>query len=252
MRVILFSGLLLAGCALNEKSNFKMRDTRKYFPGSETNRYFLPNLPDWINFSQTAGCRRKVSIRYLDILKLQRSFSLKHTQGIQLQYMFNKILEQIRREKDIKLIPFDREEKIFYDVSNKIQSGILAFRKPSFKQINLVWVDPLLSHPAKLADMLNQSFMVKGHPVLISLCKSYFEMEAFLQKNHLSDQNIRIMPLEMFSVFDPQGRMMPSFHLHLPSFFDKKQKLHLFIPGKTKPSELSGKIETTYLKNYRQ
>ena len=252
MKAILFSGLLLAGCSLNDVGNFKMRDTHKYFPGSETNRYFLPNLPDWINFSQTASCKRKVSIRYLDISKLQRSFSLSYNQGIQFQYLFNKKLEEIKLKQDIKFIPFETKEKIFYDVSNKIQSGITAFRRPSFEQIHLVWIDPLLSRPAELRELLDQSFMVDGHPVFISLCKSFLEMEKFLQKNHLSNQNIRIMPLEMFSVFNSEGMMTTAFHLDIPSFFSKKQRLRLFVPGYTRPSELVGQIKITYLKSYKQ
>ena len=229
-----------------------MRDTRKYVSSTQANRYFLPNLPDWVNFSQTAGCRRKVSIRYLDISNLRRSFSLDYNQGVQFQYMFNKRLEQIRHNQDIKFISFETEEKIFYDVSNKIQSGIVAFRKPSFKKIHLVWIDPLLFHPQKLKDLLNESFMTKGHPVFISMCKSFLEMESFLQKNHMANLNIRIMPLEMFSVFNTQGKMTSAFHLDIPSFFNKKQKLHLFIPGSFRPNELAGKMEVTFLKNYKQ
>ena len=94
--------------------------------------------------------------------------------------------------------------------------------------------------------------MEKGHPVFISLCKSFLEMEKFLQRHHLGHQNIRIIPLEMFSVFDSKGRMTTAFHLDIPSFFNKKQSLHLFIPGRVRPSELVGKMKTIYLTNYKQ
>ncbi|MCY4524027.1 MAG: hypothetical protein OXB84_04740 [Halobacteriovoraceae bacterium] len=226
-----------------------MRNTLKYFSGSEINRYFLPNLPHWINFSQTARCRRKISIRYLDIMKLRRNFSLNYNQALQFQYMFNKRVEQIKREQNIDFIPFEEEEKIFYDISNKIQSGIKIFNRPSFKRVHLVWVDSYFSNPQKLKKILDGSTMVKGHPVLVSLCKGSLEIEDFLTRNNLHNQNIRIMPAEMFSVFDLNGKMTTTVHLHLTSFFDKKQKVYLFLPRKDRPMELSGNIKLIYLKD---
>ena len=193
----------LTGCSLSQKGGvFKKRRAEESFLPSEVARYVLPVLPLWANFSQTADCRRTFSPRYLDLNKLRQSFSLSYAQGVQFQYMFNVELERLKN------LSLKDEETLFYNVSEKIQSGITLFRRPSFKRVHLIWADSLIvsstsssSAPQRIKRLLESDLMAKGHPVLLSLCLGHFELKKFLQDESLNRHGLRFIPFEMFFPF---------------------------------------------------
>jgi hypothetical protein len=239
--------LFLIGCSSTDADkHMKRRNLDEYFSGSGVVRYFLSDLPNWANFSQTASCQRSISPRYLNINTLISSYSYKYEEAIQLQYMYNVEMNKLKKRTEAEYLPFSDEEKLFFTLSDKVQADIRTFRAPKFKRVNFIWIDPLLKSKAgneKLVSLLNGAAMDEGHPVLISLCLNHFEIEAYLSKRGLHNRNIRYIPYEMFSSYSVKGVQEPIFQLHIDQLFKKDQKLFLYIPkGSNKPSEFVGKF----------
>lgn len=247
MKFLIIGLLLLTACSTTDADKqMKRRNLDEYFSGSGVVKYFLSDLPNWANFSQTASCQRTISPRYLNINTLISSYSYNYEEAIQLQYMYNVEMNKLKKRTESDFLPFSDEEKLFFTLSDKIQADIRTFRAPKFKRVNFVWIDPLLTNKQgyeRLVALLNGAAMEKGHPVLISLCLNHFELEAYLSKRGLLNRNIRYIPYEMFSAYSIKGEREPLFQLHINEFFKKDQKLFLYLPkGETQPSEFVGKF----------
>ncbi|MFT6546407.1 MAG: hypothetical protein ACJAT2_003754, partial [Bacteriovoracaceae bacterium] len=248
LKFLLIGLLFLLGCSTTDADKqLKRRNLDEYFSGSGVVKYFLSDLPNWANFSQTASCQRTISPRYLNINTLISSYSYKYEEAVQLQYMYNVEMNKLKKRTESEYLPFSDEEKLFFTLSDKIQADIRTFRAPTFKRVNLIWIDPLLKNKngyERLMGLLNGEAMEKGHPVLISLCMNHFEFEDYLSKRGLLNRNIRYIPYEMFSAFSVKGEQEPIFQLHINEFFKNDQRLFLYIPkGSINPSEFVGKFK---------
>lgn len=139
--------LFSLGCTHNhhQKYGLQRRNMNEYFLTSGVVRYFLSDIPSWANFSIEGQCFRKGSVRHLNLSELRNSFSFNYQQAIQFQYMFNRDYHKLKKEHQAKQLFFKDEEKLFYDVSDKIRSGFQAFKKPTFNRIHLIWIDQALS-----------------------------------------------------------------------------------------------------------
>lgn len=247
MKYILILAFILSACASNDADKqSKRRNLDDYFSSSGVVRYFLSDLPNWANFSQTAACQRSISPRYFNMSTLLKSYGYEYEQAIQLQYMFNVEMNKLKQRTEAKFLPFSDEEKLFFTLTDKIQADIRTFRIPKFKRVNIIWIDPILKSKAKekkLIDLLKSAEMDSGHPVMVSMCLNHFEFEKYLSDKGLMNRNIRYMPHEMFSPYTDKGVKLPLFQLYLNKIFKKEQKIFLYLPnGVSRPSEIVGKI----------
>ena len=64
--------VILSSCT----SGLKSRDIEQYYTSSGIEKYFLSDIPEWANFSQSAGCFRTKGIRYFDVNALMKSYSM--------------------------------------------------------------------------------------------------------------------------------------------------------------------------------
>jgi hypothetical protein len=247
LRYIILLTLLLSACTSNETDKqLKRRNLDEYFNSSGVVRYFLSDLPNWANFSQTAACQRSISPRYFNISTLLKSYDYKYEEAIQLQYMFNVEMNKLKQRTKARFLPFSDEEKLFFTLTDKIQAEIRTFRVPTFKRVNIIWIDPILKSKAqekRLIKLLKSKVMDSGHPVMISMCLNHAEFEEYLGNKGLLNRNIRYMPHEMFAPYTVKGEKIPLFQLYLKHIFKKDQKLYLYLPtGVSRPSEIVGKI----------
>jgi hypothetical protein len=227
------------------KKNLERRNLDEYFIGSGVVRYFLPDLPDWANYSQTASCKRQESIRYLHFNRLKKSFAMNYNSSVQLQYMFNREYKKLTDLHKVKYLPLKDEEKLFYDISDKINANIYPFRIPKFKRLHMIWIDPFLrmrDGNSELKKIMSKSSMSKGHPIFVSMCLNSNEILSMITKNKLSG-NIRIIPHEMFSAFSVDGVMNTSLQLNFSEIIPKDKSIYLFLPKKETPKEFIGKFK---------
>ena len=245
--VFLLILLFVVSCSsIDGDKDFKRLDLNEYYQDAGVNRYFLPALPLWANFTEGGQCQRSRPMIFLDIAALKMGQSLSYEQAIQLQYLLNLTRDERMAETKVKALPPQEEEKLFFDSLQKIQSGFLPFIRPKFERLHLVWLDPVIGNASKMKELhklLKSDLMSQGQPIFISLCMSRLDLENFLEKNNLNDARTRLIPMELFSVFSAEGDKKPYFQLKLNSLFDNKQKLHLFLLGGEKPNEFQGEFE---------
>ena len=229
--------ILIMGCSVND---LKPRSVEEYAHGPKFVKYYLPDLPSWANISNSANCKRQVSNKYLNFSALRSDFAFSYRELVQFQYLYNIEYQKLTKLADKGILPFSEEEKLFYDVFDKVKTKIYAFRRPTYKRINLVWVDGLKQ--GRLKKLMKSKAMTNGHPVFVSLCKSGNELVEFIGKNKLGTKDIRALSFEIFSPYNSNIESSGKTSLNFSKLFDKKQKLYFYTPSGTLPPEFVGKF----------
>lgn len=230
--------LVLSACS----SGLQSRNVDQFYTSTGVAKYFLSDIPDWANFSQSAGCFRAKGIRYFDIDALMKSYSLKYAEGVQVQATFNEEYLELKKNQK-SLLTLKDEEVLFFKASEKVNSKINFFDPPTFRQVHLVWLDEALKgkkEESLLRNFLQSSAMDSGFPVLVSACLTKSEIEMMFP-----NQSMKIISAEMFSIFDEDGNKKPKFHINIDSFFKPEQKIILYVQKTRKTvEEILGKYKT--------
>jgi hypothetical protein len=232
--------IALAGCT---SSGLKPRSVDQYYVATGIEKYFLTDIPQWANFSQSAGCFRSSNIRYFDLAALMKSYSLKYTDALQIQGSFNEEFLAIKRQNNNSQISIKDEESLFYKASEKVNSKIIFFDPPTFKQIHLIWLDEALvgkKEEDRLRNFLTSSVHDNGMPILISSCLTKDEIE-----KRFSGLTTKIISAELFSVYDEKGEKKPSMHINVREFFKPEQKVIFYTQGTRKDIDDIGGVKTS-------
>ena len=254
---VLFFIFLITSCGsykkkVNEEGKFKKRNIDEHYRSVATSKFFLREVPKWLNFSEAGKCFRNRPIKFLHLTKLRKSFGLSYKEAINFQALYNEDLRSLMLKTTQKYLPAKEEEKIFFRTLEKVKAKKFFFQRPSYKNINLIWVDKVIANKSnkelsKLKRFLNSGKGSSGHPIFVTLCKSRVELNRFLKKNQLDNYNIRKLSSEMFSIFNHDNQKVPYFSLRLEALFLKTQKLNLFIPRGRIPREFGGRVKIQYL-----
>ncbi|OFZ23288.1 MAG: hypothetical protein A2202_02895 [Bdellovibrionales bacterium RIFOXYA1_FULL_36_14] len=249
--LIIILCLFFNSCTLGSKGTDDLKkNLDQYYQSSGVVHYFLSELPDWANYSETGNCLRSIRVKYVHMKNMMESFNLNYHQLIHFQYQFNKDYQMLSQFYENKNLFLKNEESLFYDVLDKIKSGIYAFLKPKFERVNLIWIDPLISSAdfdQQLVKVFARPEMLLGHPVVISMCKDYHTISEVLKKTKLDKYDVRIIPAEMFSIFLEDGSRDFSFSVNLNGMFTTEQKLYLYTPKKVAPKEIIGNFKLEQL-----
>jgi len=229
--LLIFVVLFQFGCSYLSNPGLKSRVVEDYYNPTGIEKYFLADLPNWANFDQRAGCYKNSPIRYFDISALMKSYGLNYSMALQVQASYNEELA-LFKELDLFHSPTLKEEELlFYKVSEKVSSKIIFFSPPTFKRINLVWLDEIIGEPfkeKKLKTFLNSKIMDEGVPLLVSLCLTRLEVE-----KKFPSLNTKMITAELFSAYDAQGNLNPGFNIDLGQFFGPDQKLYFYSQQNT-------------------
>ena len=240
--------LTVFSCSQPQKSNtdFQRRNLSEYFTSSGAVQYFLPDIPEWANFSEVGRCTRDNSIRYLNFDKLSKSYGLKYDQLMSMQYFFNKRKKERQFELGADSLSMRDEEKIFFEVSDQIQAGIRPFRNVKSERIDIYWIDLSLLGKKKTKRLKDKLKMTSqwGTPYITSFCLEEKALSDFRE-----DQNIysgtRLIPAISYSPYGSKKyKRLPYFSINFRSLFnliDSKTKIYLWIPTEVSvPSNFSG------------
>ena len=239
--------IFLFSCAHQQENKddgeMKRREMSDYYSGTGIVRYFLPNIPAWANTSHSGKCHRKESIVLLDYEKLRRSYFLNYEQAVQFQLLFNRDLRRVMSAHQVNYLTFKKEEEIFYETSDRIQSNFKVFKEPKLKTVNIIWIDHALGD-VKVLKRLNSLFkkkvMDEGHPIFLSMCLRREELIDFVRKNHLPRSG-RYISYEMFSPFQSNNEKSYGHVLEVDQLFGKNYKLY-FYSNTEIPFEVKGKV----------
>lgn len=228
---LLFSILFVNCSTTDERVNITSGLDNVYI-SSGVEQYFLGNLPHWINFSSWAKCRRNESIRYMNYEILKKSYALTYDQMVHMQHMWNRKLYAYKRSGGQGNLPLKDESFVFNNVYAQVIGGSYVFSAPKFNQVSLVWIDPFIENKKKLKQILRSDDVLSGHPVIISHCLSSYAAESLLQELELEDLGIKIIPAEMFSLFDKNIQMGYEFQIDVSQIM-KKKKIILYSSEET-------------------
>lgn len=219
-----FTLLLINACA-NTKGMMP-RDVEEYYVSTGVERYFLPAIPGWANFSQASACFRTPGLKYLNIETLMRSYSHSYFEALQIQANFNEEYLTIKKTQSKEVLTLKEDENLFFKASERVGSKIYFTDLPTFKRIHLVWLDDIRgdkNRENKLKTFLTSSVHDEGVPVLISSCMTRAEIEKMIP-----EANYKSISAEVFSTFTEKGEIVPNMHVNLGVFFKPEQKLFFY------------------------
>ena len=249
MSTIFFCLLLLSACTSDQViglKGFATRQSDEYYQNSGVVQYFLSELPTWANSYSEGACHRNFSVRYFNMKSLRESYRYEYSDSLQFQYIYNLLSAAKSKSAGVdKLRPQD-EEIIFFEASNRIQSNFFPFRVPKFQTVSLIWVDPILAQKGEIKKLLSRADIMKGHPVLISNCLGAIELRSWLSSQGIADENIRLIPTEMFSPYDIDGELSTSISIDVSDLFTKQQDIYFYIPKGKRPESINGKFKQRY------
>ena len=257
--------LWIASCSLppkNTGSGNTRRSLDAYYIPSDVVKYLLPEVPNWANGSIAGGCHRLENIRYFDAKEVGGSFGLSYFDILQAQINFNQekqnVLMVARQAPDLdssKLLglPPKQEELLFYQALDRVQAKFYSFQAPTFKRINLLWIDPYLAwsetpatlpklKPGMASKLMNNNWSQSGHPVMVSFCLTALELEKVLEHEKIADHNIRMLGTEAMSPYTPDLTIAAGAKFYLSAYFNKDQELHFYSHGKFMPEEIEGPV----------
>ncbi|MBC74593.1 MAG: hypothetical protein CME64_01115 [Halobacteriovoraceae bacterium] len=236
--LFLIATFLFSSCA-TKSTSVEGRDLEQLYQGAGVERYFLPDLPEWANFSSSSSCQRSTPIKFLNFSTLKASYSLSYQNLIHFQHMLNRRFELFRSQSDQPLYLKD-EAFIFYNVYEQVAGGSKDFVTPNFDRVSLVWIDPHLNSLEKVDSTLNKEEVGKGHPVLVSACLNTKELEKLSEKKGWDRFGVKHIGSEMFSPYDAEVELGHDYSLNFSKFLPNKA-LYLFAPYK--PKHFKGMIK---------
>lgn len=236
--IILFS-FLTAACATK---GLEPRSVESYYQSAGTEKYFLSDIPDWINISETANCKRNKPIRFFNIKQLMNSFDIDFKKALQIQATYNQDYLILSQKLNGAPIPLADEQNLFYKASDKVNSNILFFETPKFNRVNLVWVDAILNNPEeekKLKKFLKSSIFDQAIPILVSMCMTKGELEEKFNEVHYN-----MIPAELLTLYTPEGNLSNQFKFYFEQMFTKDHILNFYTKDKVSAEKIfNGKLK---------
>jgi hypothetical protein len=240
----LFTLFVLLGCSSNGTvSSNQVLDNVYISSGVE--QFFLTDMPYWANFSIAGRCMRKTPIRYMNFENINKSYDLKYDQILHLQHMLNKKLFAYKSSTGQNSLSPKDISYIFHNVYQQVLGESYEFISPKFKNVSVVWVDPLLNDKKKLKRVLNRSDVLNGHPVLLSHCLSAYELEELSQSLNLESLGVKYLPAEFSTIYGEKVQKNPFFSFNISSLLQDK---NITVFGTEETKELIGNYKFIKIK----
>lgn len=200
-------------------------------------QYFLGNLPHWMNYSTWGKCKRKEPIRYMNFEIIHKSYGLDYEQAVHMQHMWNRKVYAFRKSSGQDSLPLKDESFIFNNIYAQVQGGSYDFMTPKFKNISLVWIDTFLDNKKRLKRIMQSDQILAGYPILVSHCLSSYEIESLVQDLKLEELGVKVIPAEMFNLYQDNLKTQYEFGLDVEKIL-KNKNITLF--GKSNPETIRG------------
>lgn len=183
-------------------------------------QFFLPELPKWVNRSETGQCFRNFSIKYIDQEKVKQVYQLSYPKAIELQVQFNQKLEKYYKNTTQKFLRPVEEATLFANTLEQVKSGVTALNLPNVIQIELIWIDDYI-HKNKEADFIrwaNSAQFTENLPILVSLCKTSTELKKWAQDRNVDSVGLYYAGFEWMSPFSKDQTLSPLERNYLSDF----------------------------------
>ncbi len=209
------------------------------FYSSGIEQFFLPELPNWANFSVSGKCFRSLPIQYLDFRKLKLSYDLTYSQLVDLQILFNQKKSEKLSEAEEKFLKPVEEMALFSEMLEQVKSNLRPFKVYETHKYNLLWLEGYLEQKSvkDLSDYLDQEDFSQDPTIIYSSCKSRWELEKWLSDNNIEFESFSLIGADSLVAFNFEIKNIPGLKLDLKSYLGKEIELKTFYLDK-KMSEL--------------
>ncbi len=238
-------GIIFNCCSSDEALYGKRRATQNYFRSPELGQYFLPQIPNWVNVSADGQCTKKSQTQFFDLSMLGKFASLKYSQGVHLQILYNRRSETMASSLNQSNLSQEQESTLFFSTLSTVKSSRSALQI-DFPAVNLIWIDSYLDNPEELRKKLNNTRFDKAFPVFLSLCLREWELEQWVLKKIEYQTSFEMLSADALTLFSPSLEKKFEFGFVLDELFGEKKSYYLFSKGKKIPSFLDQKFTKIY------
>lgn len=233
MRFLICSLLLiLTSCGSGEvKKNID--DVTYQTSGIE--KYFLPELPAWANFSEAGGCFKSSSFTYFDFPKVSGAFGLSYAEMLELQAQYNDRVENYFRSTTARFLKPVEQAGIFSNTLEQVKGGVRQLRLPDAREVDLIYLDSFIRRD-KLKDLkklVDSGRFFERLPLVVSSCLSRQEMNKWVTESNFDQVGFYLISAEWFSPFNIQMQATPGLELNLRQVFKPNTKFFPVTPEKS-------------------
>jgi hypothetical protein len=235
--LFLFISIVAIGCSSSVDRASTVQNPEYVYQGAGIEKYFLPELPVWANFSVSSGCRRKKNTRYLDFNILRKSYSLSYSELVNFQHMYNRQIAAFKINNPTATLYLKDEAYIFNNVYQLLIGGGRDFLIPKYAKISLIWIDPYLDNTQKIVKIFEDEKVLQGFPILVTNCLTTAQLEKFISKHGLVRFGVKYIGQEMFTPFNTDFKMSTDYSVDISEILKGKD---ITLYGKYKPIHIKG------------
>lgn len=225
------------GCSSSVDKASSIQNPEYVYQGAGIEKYFLPELPVWANFSVSSACRREKDTRYLDFSSLRKSYSLSYSELVNFQHMYNRQIAAFKVNNPTATLYLKDEAYIFNNVYQLLIGGGRDFLVPKYAKISLIWIDPYLTDTSKILNIFKDEKVLEGFPILVTNCMNTQQLEKFISKNGLVKYGVKYIGQEMFTPFKTDFKMGTNYTVDISEILKGKD---ITLYGKYRPNHLKG------------
>lgn len=230
--------LILISCSGGEVRK-KVDDS---YMTSGVEKFFLPELPAWANFSESGRCYKSASIQYLDFSKVSLSYQLSYQEMIEVQAQFNERRDDYFSSTAYRFLKPVEEAAFFSNAIEQVRGGVRHFKLPPATQIEIIWLEGFTQHD-KVSDIKNmiESGRFDEHiPVLFSSCLSRQRLNQWVQEEGLDNAGLYLLSAEWLSPYTSTNDLQGGLRLEIKKLLAPGTKVTFIVPQNiTLPLELT-------------
>jgi len=234
--------MTLVGCS----SSPEKKEVSEAYYSSGVEKFFLPEIPTWANFSTYGHCYKSDSILYLDFSKIKVEHGLNYKQMIELQALYHHKRMNYFEEVDKKFLKPVEELAFFANSLEQVKAKDGLIKSYDSKKINIIWLESFLKNHEvnQLTSLIEEDRFIEFPTILFSSCRSRTNLENFLDSYDVDHESLILLGPEMLTSFNAEGEKKPALEVNLNQLFGDDTKFELFsVENKESNIELKFKKE---------
>lgn len=223
--------LILISCGSSETKNGF--DPSLSYRTSGVEQFFLPELPEWGNFSSAGACFKTSSFHYMNFKKLKEAYQLSYAQMIELQAQYNERLENYFRSTALRFLKPVEEASFFANTLEQVRAGVKSLKLPPVTEVEVIWLEAFT--PAELKKIANSERFNEKLPILFSSCYSKQALTQWLMQEQLEEAGFYLLTAEWLSPYNSQTESQAGLKLDLAQLLGPNIKITLNTNNKKTP-----------------
>jgi hypothetical protein len=197
------------------------------YRSSGVEQYFLPEVPNWANYSQSGKCFKNSSFHYLDFSRLGASYKLSYVEMIELQAQFNSKLEEYFRSSAQRFLKPVEEASFFSNTLEQVRGGIRQFKVPQVNEVEIVWLEGLVHNDdtSGIKKLAKLGRFDSKLPILFSTCHSKQSLAQWIAEHDLDQVGFYPLSAEYLSPYSSENKLEAGLRVEIKKLFNSGVKL---------------------------